>query len=56
MKTELIYHVHYYTKQQAKLAVFDHIEGWYNKRKRHSALGNRNPKQFQYYLEEKIAA
>jgi len=56
LKTELIYHTDYSTKQQAKLAIFEYIEGWYNKKRRHSALGNRSPEQYQFYLEEKRLA
>ncbi len=33
LKTELVYHTHYYTKEQAKLSVFEYIECWYNKKK-----------------------
>jgi transposase InsO family protein len=51
LKTELVYHEDYLTRQQAKLAVFEYIEGWYNKRRRHSALGNTSPQQHQLYLE-----
>jgi transposase InsO family protein len=36
LKTELVYHTYYYTKEQAKLSVFEYIEGWYNKKRRHS--------------------
>jgi putative transposase len=43
LKTELVYHTDYATKQQAKLAIFEYIESWYNKTRRHSALGNRSP-------------
>ncbi len=28
MKTELIYHAYYHTKEQAKLGVFEYIEVW----------------------------
>jgi transposase InsO family protein len=28
LKTELIYHAHYFTKEQAKLAIFEYIESW----------------------------
>jgi putative transposase len=56
LKTELIYHTKYLTKEQAKLAIFEYIECWYNKRRRHSALGNRSPEQYQFYLEEKRLA
>jgi transposase InsO family protein len=57
LKTELVYHEDYSTKQQARLATFEYIEGWYNRKRRHSALGNRSPEQFQTYLEqERMAA
>ncbi len=56
LKTELIYHEEYLTTAQAKLAVFEYIEGWYNKRRRHSALGNRSPQQYQSYLEQERTA
>lgn len=56
LKTELVYHDYYATKQQAKLAMFEYIEGWYNKRRRHSALGNRSPEQYQFDLKEKRIA
>ena len=56
LKTELIYHTNYPTMQQAKLSIFEYIEGWYNKKRRHSALGNRSPEQYQFYLEEKRLA
>ena len=51
LKTELVYHENYPTKQQARLAVFEYIEGWYNRKRRHSALGNRSPQQYQSGLE-----
>lgn len=56
LKTELVYHTNYATKQQAKLAIFEYIEGWCNKRRRHSALGNRSPQQYQISLEEERMA
>ncbi len=56
LKTELVYHTHYYTKEQAKLSIFEYIECWYNKKRRHSALGNRSPQQYLLYLEEKRLA
>lgn len=41
LKTELIYHHTYKTKQQAKLSIFDYIERFYNKRRRHSHIQQR---------------
>src|SRR2546428_8243335 len=35
------------TQADARLAVFDFIEGWYNPRRRHSALDYRSPVIFE---------
>lgn len=56
LKTELIYHTDYPTKRQARLAIFEYIEGWYNRKRRHGALGNRSPQQYQNYLEQERTA
>ncbi len=57
MKTELIYHQKFQTKAAAKLAVFEYIEVWYNRQRRHSALGYLTPCQFENLLvNKKIAA
>ncbi|MCL4856827.1 MAG: IS3 family transposase [Flavobacteriales bacterium] len=40
LKTELIYHHRYQTKRQAALSVFEYIETWYNKNRRHNHLNN----------------
>jgi putative transposase len=39
MKTELLYPCRSAPGKEAKLAVFASIEGWYNRRRRHSAGG-----------------
>jgi putative transposase len=62
LKTELIYHDHYVTKEQAKLAVFEYIECWYNKKRRHSETNqdrfadNRSAEQYLFSLQEKRIA
>ncbi len=57
LKTELVYHEDYLTREQAKLSIFEYIEGWYNRKRRHGALGNRSPQQYQSGLEqERLAA
>jgi putative transposase len=43
LKTELIYHQEYNTIEQAKLAVFEYIEIWYNRKRLHSSLGYKTP-------------
>ena len=38
------------TKRQAKLEIFDYIEIWYNRKRRHSALGYLSPRLFEKLL------
>jgi transposase InsO family protein len=47
LKTELIYHRHYATRLEAKTDIFEYIEVFYNRLRRHSALGYRNPVAFE---------
>ena len=47
IKAELIHHQHYPTRQEAKSALFAYIETFYNRRRRHSALGYQSPDQFE---------
>ena len=39
LKTELLYRNSWPTRQMARTAIFEYIEGFYNTRRRHSALG-----------------
>lgn len=57
IKTELIYHRKFITRKEARLAIFEYIEGWYNRKRRHSALGYRTPCHFEsLYLENNVTA
>lgn len=47
IKSELIHHTAYATQQEAKRDIFRYIEGFYNRRRRHSALGYLSPDQFE---------
>jgi putative transposase len=47
LKTELIYHQKYQTKQQAELAIFEYIETFYNSTRRHQHLNNLTILEFQ---------
>ena len=40
------------TKTEARLALFTYIEGWYNPRRRHSALGQISPARFERSYHE----
>lgn len=52
LKKELIYRTDYKTKAEAKKAIFEYIEVWYNRQRLHSSLGYMSPVQF----EESLAA
>jgi transposase InsO family protein len=40
LKRELVYHETYRNRSEARLSVFEYIESWYNRRRRHSALAS----------------
>ncbi|WP_262890428.1 IS3 family transposase [Pontibacter beigongshangensis] len=56
MKTEMVYHCKFATRQQARLAVFEYIEGFYNRKRRHSALGYLAPCQYENQLYNQTVA
>jgi transposase InsO family protein len=39
LKQELVYHRQYQTRKEAKQDIFEYIQVWYNRKRRHSALG-----------------
>jgi putative transposase len=47
LKTELIHRCAWPTHKAATSAIFDYIEGWYNTRRRHSALGYLSPTTYE---------
>jgi putative transposase len=47
LKTELLYRNTWPTRQAAGTAIFEYIEGFYNTRRRHSALGYLSPAEFE---------
>lgn len=47
LECELLDRRSFRTQAEAKLAVFEWLEGWYNPRRRHSSLGYRSPVQFE---------
>ncbi len=56
LKVEAIYQYHFKDKIQAKLAVFEYIETWYNINRRHSHLGNLTMKEFEFFNHLKSVA
>jgi transposase InsO family protein len=49
-KSELVNHVDFQTRTQARLATFEYIEGWYNRRRRHSSLNHQAPAHQESYF------
>lgn len=47
LKRERIYQRHYRTRDEARADIFDYIERFYNRKRRHSYLGNLSPVEFE---------
>jgi transposase InsO family protein len=51
LKTELVHHEKYKTREEARLSVFDYIETFYNKKRLHSHLNYLSPEMFEQTME-----
>ncbi|MEN9596413.1 MAG: hypothetical protein RL236_847 [Pseudomonadota bacterium] len=49
LKTELVYHERYKTRKQARSSIFEYIEVFYNRKRRHSANSSMSPANFETY-------
>jgi len=47
LKTELIYRERFTTREEAKVKIFEYIEVFYNRERRHSTLGYQGPVDFE---------
>ena len=47
LKTELVHHEHYATRQEARKSIFEYIEVFYNRKRLHSSLGYVSPETFE---------
>jgi transposase InsO family protein len=47
LKTELIYQQHYRTREEARLAIFEYLESFYNRTRLHSTLDYRTPEEYE---------
>lgn len=47
LKAELIWRKHWQTRRDVEIAIFEYINGFYNPRRRHSALGWKSPVAFE---------
>jgi len=55
LKTEWVYHERYRTRQQAKSSVFEYIEVFYNRIRKHAYLGYLSPEQFELLTIKRAA-
>jgi transposase InsO family protein len=51
LKKEHVHHIRFRTRAEAKAAVFDYIEVFYNRQRLHSALGYRTPAEARASME-----
>ena len=56
LKTELVYQSHWSTRAAARSAIFEYIESFYNRRRRHSSLAYLSPADFERLYREQLAA
>ena len=47
LKTELVHHERYATRDEARASIFEYIEGFYNRTRLHSTLGYQSPEAFE---------
>jgi transposase InsO family protein len=50
LKKELVYGQRYQTRKDARLSIFEYIEVFYNRIRKHSALGYKSPEQYDMLL------
>lgn len=55
LKTELVYHERYRTRLQARASIFEYIEVFYNRKRKHSYLGYLSPEQFELLTIKRAA-
>ncbi len=51
LKTELVHHERYATREAARQSLFEYIEVFYNRRRRHSSLGYVSPLEYERQLQ-----
>ena len=54
LKTELTYDEHYFTRKEGKKSIFEYIEVFYNRQRRHSLLGYKSPEEFEQVPFEQL--
>jgi len=55
LKTELVYWIKYKARKEARSSIFEYIECFYNRRRRHSYLNYFSPSNFEIFYLKKVA-
>ena len=55
LKTELVYSEHYRTREKARYSLFEFIEEFYNRKRKHSTLGYKSPVEFLRLKQQPMA-
>jgi transposase InsO family protein len=55
LKTEMIYHENFETRDEAHRAIFEWVEAFYNRQRLHSTLGYKSPVDFERWALEQVA-
>jgi putative transposase len=55
LKKELVHRENYRTREEAKASLFQYIEVFYNRQRRHSALGYLSPEEYERRLQQPLA-
>jgi len=55
LKSELVHRHHFPDREAAKSAIFEYLEGFYNRRRLHSALGYKSPVSYEEATMEGVA-
>ena len=54
LKKDLVHRTRFRTRQEARTAIFEYIEVFYNRQRLHSTLGHRSPKQYRLDNASKV--
>ncbi|MDQ3956602.1 MAG: IS3 family transposase, partial [Actinomycetota bacterium] len=52
--TELLWRNVFHTRSEARLAIFDFVEAFYNRERLHSSIGQLSPVEFERRFQENV--
>ena len=55
LKVELVHTCRFPTRDAARVAIFEYLEAFYNRRRLHSSLGYVSPEAFEDFIAKEVA-